>query len=65
MFLAGFVLMWLLINTTGTVYQNQLLYQTCSYVYKYNNTECQPLLGVERETPEVQVIQSPSISFSK
>uniref|UniRef100_A0A1B0AH96 Uncharacterized protein n=1 Tax=Glossina pallidipes TaxID=7398 RepID=A0A1B0AH96_GLOPL len=48
-------LVFLAFSLSGAVFQNILLYQTCVYVYKYNNSDCQPLLGVQRESPEVQV----------
>uniref|UniRef100_A0A1A9WMU3 Major facilitator superfamily (MFS) profile domain-containing protein n=1 Tax=Glossina brevipalpis TaxID=37001 RepID=A0A1A9WMU3_9MUSC len=51
-------LVFLAFNLSGAVFQNILLYQTCVYVYKYNNSDCQPLLGVERESREVQHIET-------
>ncbi|KAH8258059.1 hypothetical protein KR038_005243 [Drosophila bunnanda] len=32
----------------GAVYQNQILYQTCVTIMKFNATECEPLLGIDR-----------------
>ncbi|XP_030385667.1 proton-coupled folate transporter-like [Scaptodrosophila lebanonensis] len=40
----------------GAVYQNQILYQTCISL-KYNETQCKPLLGLNKETPEAQIIE--------
>uniref|UniRef100_T1PBL8 Major Facilitator Superfamily protein n=1 Tax=Musca domestica TaxID=7370 RepID=T1PBL8_MUSDO len=51
-------LVFLAMYLSGTVYQNQLLYQTCIYVFEYNETQCAPLLGVERETEEVKLIET-------
>ncbi|XP_075165670.1 putative peptidoglycan muropeptide transporter SLC46 [Haematobia irritans] len=51
-------LVFLAMYLSGTVYQNQLLYQTCIYVFNYNESQCAPLLGVERETEEVQRIET-------
>ncbi|TMW44684.1 hypothetical protein DOY81_010238 [Sarcophaga bullata] len=48
-------LVFLSMYLSATVYQNQLLYQTCIYIKHHNATECEPLLGVEPETEEVQV----------
>uniref|UniRef100_A0A1A9VRI3 Uncharacterized protein n=1 Tax=Glossina austeni TaxID=7395 RepID=A0A1A9VRI3_GLOAU len=45
---------FLAFNLLGNVIQNILLYQTCVYVYKYNISDCQPLLEVQRQSPEVQ-----------
>ncbi|BFG04190.1 proton-coupled folate transporter [Drosophila madeirensis] len=36
----------------GAVYQNQILYQTCVTIMKYNATECEPLLGIDRGESE-------------
>ncbi|XP_013112907.2 proton-coupled folate transporter [Stomoxys calcitrans] len=51
-------LVFLAMYLSGTVYQNQLLYQTCIFVFNYNETQCEPLLGVERETEEVKRIET-------
>uniref|UniRef100_A0A1A9VPF0 Major facilitator superfamily (MFS) profile domain-containing protein n=1 Tax=Glossina austeni TaxID=7395 RepID=A0A1A9VPF0_GLOAU len=51
-------LVFLAFSLSGAVFQNILLYQTCVYVYKYNISDCQPLLGVQRESPEVQHIET-------
>ncbi|KAL9916081.1 proton-coupled folate transporter-like [Glossina fuscipes] len=51
-------LVFLAFNLSGAVFQNILLYQTCVYVYKYNISDCQPLLGVQRESAEVQHIET-------
>lgn len=40
---------------SGTVYQNQLLYQTCIYIKHFNESVCKPLLGIQSESEEVQV----------
>ncbi|KAH8277558.1 hypothetical protein KR018_000692 [Drosophila ironensis] len=32
----------------GAVYQNQILYQTCVTIMKFNATQCEPLLGIDR-----------------
>ncbi|XP_059225954.1 proton-coupled folate transporter-like [Stomoxys calcitrans] len=44
-------------NLTAAVYQNQLLYQTCTVIFHYNETQCEPLLGVQRETDEIKKIE--------
>ncbi|KAH8367101.1 hypothetical protein KR084_000689 [Drosophila pseudotakahashii] len=43
----------------GAVYQNQILYQTCVTIEKFNATQCEPLLGIDRGSDadkEVEVI---------
>jgi len=40
--------------TSDAVYQNQILYQTCVTVMKYNATECEPFLGTDRASDEVK-----------
>ncbi|KAM7344353.1 putative peptidoglycan muropeptide transporter SLC46 isoform 2-T2 [Cochliomyia hominivorax] len=50
-------LVFLSMYLSTTVYQNQLLYQTCIYVKNYNESVCQPLLGVEPESEEVRRIE--------
>ncbi|XP_016992815.2 probable peptidoglycan muropeptide transporter SLC46 [Drosophila takahashii] len=42
---------------TDAVYQNQILYQTCVTVMKYNATECEPFLGTDRASDEVKKIE--------
>ncbi|ALC41566.1 CG30344 [Drosophila busckii] len=32
----------------GAVFQNQILYQTCVTIYKFNESDCEPLLGNDR-----------------
>ncbi|XP_053963389.1 proton-coupled folate transporter-like [Anastrepha ludens] len=51
-------LVFLAMYLSGAVYQNQILYQTCVAIYKYNESDCQPLLGVSRETKEAQEIET-------
>uniref|UniRef100_A0A034VGW4 Proton-coupled folate transporter n=1 Tax=Bactrocera dorsalis TaxID=27457 RepID=A0A034VGW4_BACDO len=51
-------LVFLAMYLSGAVYQNQVLYQTCVAVYKYNESDCQPLLGVSRETKEAEEIET-------
>ncbi|KAH8373068.1 hypothetical protein KR009_011225 [Drosophila setifemur] len=41
----------------GAVYQNQILYQTCVTIMKYNATECEPLLGIDRGSEEAKKIE--------
>ncbi|KNC31125.1 hypothetical protein FF38_13964, partial [Lucilia cuprina] len=50
-------LVFLSMYLSSTVYQNQLLYQTCIYIKHYNDTVCQPLLGVQPESEEVRRIE--------
>ncbi|XP_016929152.2 probable peptidoglycan muropeptide transporter SLC46 [Drosophila suzukii] len=43
----------------GAVYQNQILYQTCVTIEKFNATQCEPLLGIDRASDadkEIEVI---------
>ncbi|EDW89467.2 proton-coupled folate transporter [Drosophila yakuba] len=42
---------------TDAVYQNQILYQTCVTVMKFNATECEPFLGTDRASDEVKKIE--------
>lgn len=36
---------------SSSVYQNQLLYQTCKVHFNFNETSCAPLLGKKKEDP--------------
>ncbi|XP_017461840.1 PREDICTED: uncharacterized protein LOC108355176 isoform X2 [Rhagoletis zephyria] len=58
-------LVFLAMYLSGAVYQNQVLYQTCVAIYKYNESDCQPLLGVSRETKEAQFTWFGQISHKK
>lgn len=43
---------------SGAVYQNQILYQTCVTIMKFNATECEPLRGIDRGTEADKVSKS-------
>ncbi|XP_017044551.1 proton-coupled folate transporter [Drosophila ficusphila] len=49
---------------TDAVYQNQILYQTCVTVMKYNATECEPFLGTDRASDEVKKIEGQVQSYA-
>ncbi|XP_067630543.1 probable peptidoglycan muropeptide transporter SLC46 isoform X2 [Eurosta solidaginis] len=42
----------------SAVLQNQILFQTCTVIYKHNDTECQPMLGIIPETKQSKVIET-------
>lgn len=53
------LLLFFAMSLSSAVYQNQVLYQTCKIVFKYNETSCAPLLGIKKEdrTPEAKKIE--------
>ncbi|XP_016998337.2 probable peptidoglycan muropeptide transporter SLC46 [Drosophila takahashii] len=42
---------------SGTVMRNQLIYQTCTVIYQYNETDCK-LLDSKNTTAEIQAIET-------
>lgn len=40
----------------GTVFQNQIIYQTCTEIFEFNKTEC-ALLGTKNGTNETEMIE--------
>ncbi|EDW85954.1 uncharacterized protein Dwil_GK23339 [Drosophila willistoni] len=42
---------------SGTVYQNQILYQTCLTILEVNATECEALKGLNRESDEIKKLE--------
>lgn len=40
----------------GTVFQNQIIYQTCTDIFKFNKTECVKL-GTQNATNETEIIE--------
>ncbi|XP_055921656.1 proton-coupled folate transporter [Eupeodes corollae] len=45
------LLLFFAMSLSSAVYQNQVLYQTCIIVFKYNESSCTPLLGIKKEDP--------------
>jgi len=54
-----------LLSVLGAVYQNQILYQTCVTIEKFNATQCEPLLGIDRasDADKVSVSFRPTIIY--
>lgn len=43
-------------HRSGTVFQNQIIYQTCTEIFKFNKSEC-ILLGTRNGTNETEIIE--------
>jgi len=43
-------------SLAGTVFQNQIIFQTCTEIFKFDKTEC-VLLGTQNGTNETQLIE--------
>ncbi|XP_023174797.2 proton-coupled folate transporter [Drosophila hydei] len=48
----------------GAVLQNQILYQTCVTIMHYNETQCEPLLGVDRGSEETKKLETEVQGYS-
>ncbi|CAD7014373.1 uncharacterized protein LOC101459008 isoform X2 [Ceratitis capitata] len=51
-------LIYTALNICSGVFQNQLLYQTCTVVYEHNETACQPMWGIGPKTEESEAIET-------
>ncbi|EDW08181.1 proton-coupled folate transporter [Drosophila mojavensis] len=48
----------------GAVLQNQILYQTCVTIMHFNETQCEPLLGVDRGSQETKKLETEVQGYS-
>uniref|UniRef100_A0A0K8VPT5 Solute carrier family 46 member 3 n=1 Tax=Bactrocera latifrons TaxID=174628 RepID=A0A0K8VPT5_BACLA len=52
------LLMFIALMLGGSVMLNQELYQACTAVYNYNETDCEPLRGIIPKTPEAKILEN-------